>query len=135
MSSHALLLTIAGFAWVVIATGVGVHAMNRGRSGFLWGLLTFFTGVLGLLAYALVAGTAANEVTDDDADRYRRCPACATRHDGEPNYCAECGESLDETDDVVTARLLRSGSRRYCSNCKSRVDRDADTCPDCGAVF
>lgn len=98
------------------------------------GLLTFFTGLLGLLAYAIAAGSAADEVTDNN-DQYRRCPACSTRHDGDPNYCAECGEPLDETDDVVAARLLRSGSRGYCSNCTSQVALDADICPDCEAVF
>ena len=44
--------------------------------------------------------------TDDDPGRLRRCPACGADHDGEPNYCADCGDPLD-----------------------------ADGCSDCGAVF
>lgn len=135
MSSHGLALVVALLVWTALSVAVGIHAMDRDRSGFLWGLLTFFTGLIGLLIYAVVAGSAADTVDDDEPERRRRCPACATSHDGTPNYCGECGEPLDETDDVVAARILRSGSRGYCSNCKSRVALDADRCSDCGAMF
>jgi len=134
MAGEVLAVVVLLF-WTALAVGVGIHAMDRGRSGFLWGLLTFFTGLVGLLIYAVVAGTAADTVDDDDPDRFRRCPACSTRHEGEPNYCSECGDPLDEDDDVVVARILRSGSRGYCSSCKSQVDLGADDCTNCGAVF
>jgi RNA polymerase subunit RPABC4/transcription elongation factor Spt4 len=134
VSGHALAVVVILF-WTGISVAVGVHAINRDRSGFLWGGLTFVTGLIGLLVYAVVAGTAAEEVDDDDPERRRRCPACSASHDDAPDYCPDCGEPLDEDDDVVVARLLRSGSRAYCSNCKERVDLDADDCPNCGAGF
>jgi len=134
VSSHVVVFFAILF-WTALAVGVGIHAMDRGRSGFLWGLLTFFTGLVGLLVYAVVVGTAADTVDDDDAERVRRCPECSASHEGSPNYCADCGEPLDEDDDVVRARVLRSGSRGYCSNCKSQVGLDADDCTNCGAVF
>jgi DNA-directed RNA polymerase subunit RPC12/RpoP len=134
VSSHVLVVVSLLF-WIVLSVAVGIHASDRGRSGFLWAIVTAFTGLIGLLIYALVLGNAADQVTDDDPEQFRRCPACSTRHDGSPNYCSNCGEPLDEDDDVVVARLLRSGSRGYCSNCKSQVDLDADDCPDCGAVL
>jgi hypothetical protein len=133
MSSHALLVLGILF-WTGSAIAVGIHAFERDRFGFLWAALVLITGLVGLLIYAVVAGTAADKVDDDDAQR-RHCPACGTDHEGSPNYCPECGEPLDDGDDVATARVLRSGSRGYCSNCKSRVALDAANCPDCSAVF
>jgi hypothetical protein len=135
VSSHVLVV-LAILFWTGSAVAVGIHAFNRDRSGFLWAALVFVTGLVGLLIYVIVAGTAADEVDDDDdAEQLRRCPECERSHEGSPNYCMECGEPLDEGDDVVVARVLRSGSRGYCSNCKSRVAIDADDCPNCGAVF
>lgn len=135
VSSHVLAFVVLLF-WIAIAVAVGIHANDRGRSGFLWGIVTGLTGLLGLLIYALVLGNAADQVDDsDDTERIRRCPECSANHDDAPNFCAECGEPLDEDDDVVVARLLRSGSRGYCSNCKTQVDLDADDCPNCGAVL
>lgn len=135
MSSHVLVVVSLLF-WVALSVAVGIHANDRGRSGFLWAIVTLLTGLVGLLVYALVLGHAADQVNEeDDAERFRRCPACSTRHEGTPNFCGECGEPLDEDDDVVAARLLRSGSRGYCSNCKSQIALDADSCPNCGAVL
>jgi RNA polymerase subunit RPABC4/transcription elongation factor Spt4 len=134
VSSHVLAV-VAILFWTGLSVAVGVHAINRDRSGLLWGALTLVTGLVGLLIYAVVAGTAADEVGGGDPERRRRCPACSASHDDAPDYCPDCGEPLDEGDDVVVARLLRSGSRGYCSNCKERVDLAADDCPNCGAVF
>lgn len=138
MPSHGVFLVLS-LLWITVAVAVGIHASSRNRSGFVWGLATFLLGIVGvvvyLLALLLTDDPPDGEDGNDDIDRFRRCPACSTRHEGEPNYCAECGEPLDEDDDVVAARLLRSGSRGYCSNCKSQVDLDADDCPDCGAVL
>ena len=138
VSSHALLLVVA-LCWITVAAAVGIHASGRGRSGFVWGLVTFLLGIFGVVVYLLALLLTDDPPTDADGndapDRFRRCPECATRHDGTPNYCAECGEPLDEGNDVVDARLLRSGSRGYCSNCKAQIDLDADGRPDCGAAF
>jgi hypothetical protein len=138
VSSHALLFVVALF-WITVAAAVGIHASGRGRSGFVWGFVTFILGIFGVVVYLLtllITDDPPDDADGDDGpDRFRRCPECATRHDGTPNYCAECGEPLDERHDVVDARLLRSGSRGYCSNCKTQVDLDADGCPACGAVF
>ena len=45
--------------WGLIQAGlgvwVGVDANRRGLSGVLWGLLVFFTGIVGLIVYLLVA--------------------------------------------------------------------------------
>jgi hypothetical protein len=120
--------------WTILAVGVGVHAANRDRSAFLWGLVTFFTGLLGAFVYALVLASAAQ--SDDDAsDEVRVCPSCSARHTGSPAHCPDCGDPLSDDDEATVASVLRSGSQGYCSNCKSQVDLDADACANCGSVF
>lgn len=137
MSSHALLV-IGLLVGLVLTVAVGVDAHRRGRSGFLWGLLTFFTGVVGAFVYALVVLTGDGGKSgsgEGETDAVRVCPNCSATHAGTPDYCSDCGEPLDADDDASVATVLRSGSRGYCSDCKGRVDLDADRCPNCGAVF
>jgi len=131
MASHLYILLIL---WTMIAIGVGVHATNRGRNGFLWGLLTVFTGLLGVGIYAVVLASAA-DADSDEPDTVRVCSSCGARQYGRPDYCSDCGEPLGEVDETITASILRSGSQGYCSNCKSKVGLDDDACSSCGAVF
>lgn len=133
MSSHAL-LAVGLLLGVVLTVAVGVDAHNRGRSGFLWGLLTFVTGLVGAFFYALVVLTG-DGATDDDPDTVRYCAACEAAHTGTPQFCSDCGESLGTDDDRAVASVLRSGADGYCSNCKSKVGLDAETCSNCGAVL
>jgi len=135
MSAHALLVFWLLFG-VALTVGVGVHAHNRGRSGFIWGLLTLFTGLIGAFVYVLVVltGDGASDA-DEDPDHRRVCPNCATAHTGQPEYCSACGEALESDDDKPTGSVLRSGSQGYCSNCKGKVELDAETCRHCGALL
>lgn len=140
MSSHGLALLIVAVLWAMVAFVVALDASRRGRHAGLWGLLTFLAGIFGAVLYVVVV--VATEDPGDGADgdggdpaTVRLCPECSARHDGSPDYCADCGAELRPDDERPVGRLLRSGSRRYCGNCKSRVHRDADACPDCEAVF
>lgn len=36
-----------------MAVGVGIHASGQQKSGALWGTVVFFTGVIGLVIYAI----------------------------------------------------------------------------------
>lgn len=135
MTSHAL-LALGVLVGMLLTVGVGVDAHNRGRSWVLWGMLTFFTGLVGAVIYGLVVLAGGDSSGGgDDADTVRYCPNCSTTHPGTPNFCSDCGEPLDADDDRPVATILRSGSRGYCRNCTSAVGLDADTCPNCGAVF
>jgi len=135
MSAHALLVFWLLFG-VALTVGVGVHAHNRGRSGFIWGLLTLFTGLIGAFIYVLVVLTGDGaQAADEDPDHRRVCPNCSTAHAGQPEYCSECGEALGSDDDRPTGSVLRSGSQGYCSNCKGQVELDAEACRQCGALL
>ena len=139
MSAH---LYFALFLWTVIAAGVGVHASRRGRSGVLWGVLTFFTGLIGVVVYLVVL---VGELDDRDRDKERPgegrdgsvvvCPNCDARHAGSPKHCSECGERIEEENERRTASIVRSGPRAYCGNCNARVEFGVDECPDCHSVF
>ena len=119
MSSHALLISWFFFG-VVLTVGVGVHANNRGRSGFIWGLLTLLTGVIGAFVYSLVILTGDGAPNEEDPDHRRVCPNCSATHTGRPEYCNACGEALGSDDDKPTGTILRTGSQGYCSNCKKK---------------
>jgi RNA polymerase subunit RPABC4/transcription elongation factor Spt4 len=133
MSGHAAAFVITLFLTIGLACAVAIHAINRDRSGLFWGLLTVFTGILGAIAYALVAVTAAAE--DADPDEVRLCPACGTRHLDTPEYCSDCGADLDASNDVPTATILQSGPERYCGNCHAALEDDVDRCTACDAVL
>lgn len=132
MSNHALLV-LGLVVGLTMTIAVGFDAHSRGRNGVLWGLLTFFTGLLGAFVYALVLLTQAG--ADDDPETVRTCAACGATNAGTPEYCSDCGEPLTDGDDAPVASIIRSGSKGYCSNCQSEVGLDADACANCGAVL
>lgn len=127
VSVHLVLLVVL---WAGVSSLVGIHAMNRGRSGLLWWLVTFFTGLIGVVIYLLVVLNAL-----DDPDRPSACPACSGEYTGSPDYCPHCGEAIAVEDERPVASIVRSGSRAYCGTCHTRVDVEADSCDTCGSVF
>lgn len=130
MSAHFF---VGAMLWLVVAVAVGVHAMDRGRSGFFWGISTVITGVIGLVVYIVVI---ADELDDPDrGETVVVCSNCAARHDESPDYCSDCGEPLGEEDETSTAGIVRSGPAAYCGRCNARVEFGADECPNCGSVF
>ncbi|MDX1748394.1 MAG: zinc ribbon domain-containing protein [Halobacteriales archaeon] len=129
------------FVWGAIAFAVAIDASRRGRHAGLWAVLTLFTGLFGAVLYGLVVLTTSDQPDDGtsqegtEPETVRICPACASEHDDSPNYCDECGAELGPGDEHPVGRRLATGSRRYCSNCKSEIGREANACPNCGAVF
>lgn len=73
--------TILGLVlWLALSGLVGIHATNRGRSGFVWWMVTFFTGPIGVLVYLLVVLNAL-----DDPDLPEPCPSCSAEYTGLPD--------------------------------------------------
>jgi hypothetical protein len=97
----------------LLAVGVGVHAGNRDPSGFVWGLVTFLTGLLGVFVYLLVLLT--EDSGGEDEETIRVCPACSARLTGSPAYCPDCGEPLgdDTFENVNTTSELRAAAERF----------------------
>ena len=70
--------------WVCFSVLVWMMADKRGRSGFLWFLLSLFISPLLSIIFLLVAG---------DADA-ATCPQCAEKVKSEAKVCKHCGSSL-----------------------------------------
>ena len=118
-------LNVFGLGFLIqlgLAVWVGVDAHRRGTSGLLWGLLVFFTSVVGLLVYAIVC-TGALVPRDGEAAAVpastaggASCPECAREVRAEFQHCPGCGASLSST----------------CGSCGRVTEPDWKVCAYCG---
>ena len=120
-------LSIWGLISACLAVWVGVDANKRGLNGVLWGLLVFFTGIVGLIVYLLV-GPAMQYKNGNDAapvpptepvhapsSAANRCPTCQAEVNDDYKACPHCGTALQ------------------CSHCGKRTRGDWKVCPYCAA--
>lgn len=121
---------------IVLAVWVGVDAGKRGMSGWLWGLLVFFTGIVGLLVYAIVctAGTsgARNGVAAPPAPPPPDIPApsAATAPGLVTLHCLSCDGTIQPEFKVCPycgARVVQD-----CPSCGTRTEPGWKVCPQCG---
>ena len=92
-------LGIWGLISALLGVWVGVDANRRGLNGLLWGLLVFFTGIIGLIVYLLV-GPSMTPRQDRAATGARagfgaappaaRCPQCQATTRAEFQACPFC---------------------------------------------
>jgi hypothetical protein len=104
---------------LVLAFWVGTDAEKKGQNGILWGLLVFFTGIVGLIVYLIVAPWMA-ERNGGGAPAGARapapaCPRCRAALRPEYKACPHCGASLS------------------CPQCGQAVQGDWNVCPFCTA--
>lgn len=101
---------------LALAIWVGIDAERRSGQGILWGLLVFFTSIIGLIVYLLV-GPVTERQRATGVSEGVVCPAC--RGATQPGFkiCPYCGERLENT----------------CPGCGRSVRRDWRLCPECGA--
>ena len=102
------LLGMWGLIQIGLAIWVGFDADRRGGNGVLWGLLVFFTGVVGLIVYLIVIPTMAERGGSGGGAGVGHAVAMAPPGPSPPG----------------TAR---------CGNCGSEVQPDFRVCPGCGA--
>lgn len=104
--------------------------MNRDRSAVFRWLVSFFTGLTGVLSYLFVT---LNDL--DDPDRAKACPSCWAEYTGSVDYRPNCGKPIDADADREVVPAGRSGSRAHCGNCHTRVETDAESCWNGGRMF
>jgi len=120
-------ISIWGLISAGLAVWVGVDANKRGLNGVLWGLLVFFTGIVGLIVYLLVGpamqyknGNAKEPVQPIETGQplpaaAMHCPACKKEINDEYKACPYCGTALQ------------------CGHCGKRTQGDWKVCPYCTA--
>jgi hypothetical protein len=110
-------LSIWGLINIALAIWVGYDASRKGQVGILWGLLVFFTGIVGLIVYLLVSPAlgqkngAARPVEVGAAC----CPECNANLQPEYKACPYCGTTL------------------RCASCGQAVQGGWKVCPHCAA--
>lgn len=119
--------TFAGLGWLlnlILAVWVTLDANRRGMSGVLWGVLVFFTCVVGLIVYLIVAGMAARNgsgaspapaADSGPAAPSASCPGCREPIETGFRVCPYCGQAL-------VAR---------CPGCDRSVEAGWKVCPHC----
>ena len=77
--------------WLLFALVVAIIASNRGRSGFLWFLLSVVISPLLALILVLVLPNHAYGVQVPSQDTHKKCPDCAELVLQEAKVCKHCG--------------------------------------------
>jgi RNA polymerase subunit RPABC4/transcription elongation factor Spt4 len=119
-------ISIWGLISAGLAVWVGIDANKRGLNGVLWGLLVFFTGIVGLIVYLLVGpamqhrnggGESALPAVPGFAPQpaAKRCPKCEGEVHDEFKACPFCGTALQ------------------CGHCGKPTQGDWKICPYCAA--
>jgi hypothetical protein len=118
-------ISVWGLISACLAVWVGVDANKRGSNGILWGLLVFFTGIVGLIVYLLVVGSGMQhrngagifpgQTVQPDQPAARRCPKCQGEISEEFKACPFCGTALQ------------------CGHCGKPTRGDWKVCPYCTA--
>jgi hypothetical protein len=125
--------TFAGLGWLlnlILAVWVTLDANRRGMNGVLWGVLVFFTCVVGLIVYLIVAGTAARNGAATQpspaapsaapaSSPAASCPDCRGRVEPGFRVCPYCGRSLGG----------------LCPSCGRGVEAGWKVCPHCAGAL
>lgn len=131
-SGHPRLWGFLGFSGLlslVLAVWVAVDANRRQMSGPLWGVLVFFTSIVGLVVYLLVAQMSAAR----NGGGARAAPTAARGAAGTaaPRFCRSCGSGLQPGfRHCPYCGAAQGGS---CPSCSRPVEVNWKACPHCGA--
>jgi hypothetical protein len=81
------------FFYILLSIAVGILASNRGRSGFLWFVLSIFLTPLVGFIFALVSKNLADDSQNDEPDfsTHVRCPDCRELVLKGARKCKHCG--------------------------------------------
>lgn len=107
---------------LALAVWVGIDAERRCNQGLLWGLLVFFTSIVGLIVYLLV-GPVLERRGAVDGRNEATCPSCRAAVEPSFKVCPYCGEKLERA--CPGCALPVQGDWRLCPQCGSRLQEDA----------
>ncbi len=129
-------LGFSGLLQLILGVWVGVDAQKRGSNGYFWGLLVFFTSIVGLLVYLLWV-TDAMEKISHEVNQVKAHPPGATAAaapGGEPVVvdavlptCASCGGEVEDDFKVCPA----CGASLRCPGCDKAIRKGWQVCPWC----
>ena len=113
---------------LILAVWVGVDAQKRGSNGYFWGLLVFFTSIVGLLVYLLWITDVMEKISRDV--NTGRAPAPAADPvvvDAVLPSCPACGGEVEEDFKACPA----CGASLRCSGCDKPIRKGWKVCPWC----
>ena len=112
-------LGLWGVIQIALSFWVGFDAQKRGLHGLLWGLLVFFTGIVGLIVYLIVAPGMAPR--NGGAQ-----PPGATAAMAEPR-CGKCGAAVEPQFKACPY----CGAAMRCPHCDQPIQAGWRVCPYC----
>ena len=105
------MLGITFLIQLVLAVWVGIDAQKQGHNGFLWGILVFFTPVIGLIVYLLLVPVLA-------------------RRNGDPPFATAPAGAAPATAGAPAAESPPASAT--CPACRAQIEADFKVCPVCG---
>ena len=126
-------LTFSGLLQLILGVWVGVDAQKRGSNGYFWGLLVFFTSIIGLLVYLLWVTDAMEKISQEVNQIKAQAPAAAaaaepvTVVDAVLPSCPACGGEVEEGFKACPA----CGASLRCPGCDKTIRRGWKVCPWC----
>jgi hypothetical protein len=130
--AHPRLWGFTGFVGLLnlaLAVWVAIDANRRQMSGPLWGILVFFTSIVGLVVYLLVV--QMNAVRNGNGARAAPTAAPGAAGTAAPRFCRACGEGLQPG--FRHCPYCGAAQGGGCPSCSRPVAADWKACPHCGA--
>lgn len=128
----------AGVGWLVhlaLALWVWWDANQRQLNGLLWGLLVFFTSVVGLLVYLIFSAQGNLEqagVPGPGAPRPTPPPPPAAPYAREETRsCSKCGAELKIS--YLVCPYCAARQQRECPSCHAPAEAGWKVCPHCAS--
>jgi hypothetical protein len=123
------LLTLSGLLQIILGVWVGVDAQKRGSNGYFWGLLVFFTSIVGLLVYLLWVTDAMERISQEvNAVKAQAPPnAAAAAVAAVIPACPACGGEVEDGFKACPA----CGAALSCPGCGKPIRKGWKVCPWC----